>query len=161
MGVVESIAFGVAILLILVGALGTVIPVLPGLPLIWLTMLGFGFVEGFTRVDGRFLTITLAVLIAAEVADHWGRAWGARRFGASKAGAVGAVVGSFAGLFFLPLGLFLGPFLGAVVAELISGRTTTESVRAGFGGLIGALGSMVVKVIIAIGMLIAFIVTVL
>ena len=38
MGVVESIAFGVAILLILVGALGTVIPVLPGLPLIWLLM---------------------------------------------------------------------------------------------------------------------------
>lgn len=157
----EWVAFGVGIVVMLVGVLGTVVPVLPGIPLIWITMLLFAIVEKFERVDTRFLGITLAVMIAAEAADHLGRAWGARRFGASKAGAWGAVIGAIVGLFFLPIGLVLGPFLGVVVAELMSGRTTAESIRAGWGGLIGALGSMAVKLTVAIGLTIAFVVKVL
>lgn len=161
MGMTLWIVFSVAIIVMLVGVLGTVVPVLPGIPLIWSTMLLFAIVEKFERVDTRFLWITLFVMIAAEAADHLGRAWGARRFGASKAGAWGAVIGTIVGLFFLPLGLILGPFLGVAVAELISGRTTTESIRAGWGGLIGALGSMAVKLMVAIGLTIAFVVKVL
>lgn len=157
----EWTAFGIAICVMLVGVLGTIVPLLPGLPLIWLTMLIYAIVEGFKRVDAAFLGLTLGVLIAAEAADYLGRAWGARRFGASKAGALGAVLGSLVGLFFLPLGLVVGPFLGVVIAELLSGRTTSESVRAGWGGLVGTLGSMAVKLAVAVGMTIVFVVRVL
>lgn len=156
-----SIALGIAIVVMVVGVLGTIVPILPGLPLVWITMLLFAIVEGFERINASFLIVTFIVLIAAEVADHLGRAWGARRYGASKAGVWGAVLGTFVGLFFLPIGFFLGPFLGAVVAELLSGRTTSESIRAGWGGLIGALGSIAMKLIVAVGMTIAFIVKVL
>lgn len=161
MGPTEWTAFIIAICVMLVGVAGTVVPLLPGLPLIWLTMLVYAFIEGFESVDAAFLILTLIVLIAAEAADYFGRAWGARRFGATKRGALGAVVGSLVGLFFLPLGLIVGPFLGVVVAELLAGRTTSESIRAGWGGLLGTLGSMVVKFTIAVGMTIVFAVRVL
>lgn len=155
------IGFAVALIVMLVGALGTVVPVLPGLPLVWAAMVGFGLLEKFERLDWTFLGINLAVVVAAEVLDYYGRAWGARKFGAGKAGAAGAVVGAFAGLFFLPVGLILGPFLGVLVAELLAGRTADESIRAGWGGLIGTVGSIVLKIAVALGMTAAFIVKVL
>lgn len=161
MAVGEWIAFGVGIVVMLVGVAGTVVPILPGLPLIWLTMLVFGIIEKFERVDAAFLGITLAVLVAAEAADYASRAWGARRYGAGKAGAWGAVLGAFAGLFFLPVGLVLGPFLGVLIAELLAGRSPSESLRAGWGGLIGTLGSMAIKITVALGMAVAFVVKVL
>lgn len=161
MSPVEWSMFGIAVCVMVVGVLGTVVPILPGLPLIWLAMLIYGIIEGFESIDAAFLGLTLAVLIAAEAADYLGRAWGARRFGASRAGALGAVLGSLAGLFFLPLGLFVGPFLGAVIAELLSGRSASASIRSGWGGLIGTLGSMAVKLTVAIGMTIVFVVKVL
>lgn len=153
--------FVVALLFMIVGALGTVVPVLPGLPMIWLASLGFALVDGFERVDWPFLGWLLLVTVAAEVADHLGRVWGARRFGAGRAGAWGAVIGALVGLFFLPVGLVLGPFLGALLGELLAGRTLPESVRAGWGGLVGTLGSMAVKVVVAVGMTVAFVVKVL
>lgn len=158
MNVTDWTVFALAVIVMLAGILGTVVPFLPGLPMIWAAMLIYGIIEGFASIDAVFLVVTLAVVIATEVADYFARAWGARRFGASKAGAVGAVAGSIIGLFFLPLGLILGPFLGVFIAELMAGRSTTESIRAGWGGLIGTLGSMAVKLVVAITMTIVFVV---
>lgn len=153
--------FAIAVIVMLAGILGTIVPFLPGLPMIWAAMLIYGIIEGFASVDAAFLVVTLAIVIATEVADYFAKAWGARRFGASKAGAVGAVIGSLIGLFFLPVGLVLGPFLGVVIAELMAGRSAEASVRAGWGGLIGTLGSMAVKFVVAITMTIVFVVRVL
>lgn len=157
----QWVAFGVSVLLMGVGVLGTVVPVLPGVPLIWLTMLGFGFIDKFQRIDATFLVVMALITVAAELTDHLTRAWGARRYGAGRAGTWGAVIGALAGLFFLPIGLLLGPFLGALIGELLSGRSMEDSVRAGWGGLLGTLGSMVVKFAVAAAMTIAFIVKVL
>lgn len=160
-GVGVWIAFIVSVIVMLIGVVGTVVPVLPGLPLVWLTMLVFGIIGKFERMDGTFLGIALFIVIVAEIADYATRAWGARRYGAGKAGAWGAIIGAFGGLFFLPVGLVLGPFLGALVAELLAGRTSDESIRAGWGGLIGTVGSIVIKITVAIGMTVAFIIKVL
>lgn len=155
------IAFIIAVIVMLVAVAGTVVPVLPGLPLSWLAMLLFGFIEKFERLDARFLAITFAIVIATEAADYFTKAWGARRYGASKAGTWGAVLGGFAGLFFLPVGLLLGPFLGVLIAELLAGRTTDESLRAGWGGLIGTVGSIAIKITVALGITVAFVIKVL
>ncbi len=154
------VAFGAALLLMVVGVLGTVVPVLPGVPLIWITMLLFGVLEKFQRIDAAFLAVTALVTVAAEVTDHLTRAWGARRYGAGRAGTWGAVIGAVAGLFFLPVGLLLGPFLGALVGELLAGRSVEDSLRAGWGGLLGTLGSIVVKFAVAVAMTVAFVVKV-
>lgn len=154
------VAFGVSLLLMAVGVMGTVVPVLPGVPLIWLTMLGFGILDRFQRVDATFLVVMALVTAAAEVTDYLTRAWGAKRFGAGRAGTWGAVIGAMIGLFFLPFGLLLGPFLGALMGELLSGRSMQDSVRAGLGGLLGTLSSMVVKFAVAVAMTVAFVVKV-
>lgn len=156
----ETIAFLLAVVLMLVGVAGTLMPALPGLPLIWLTMLGYGAVEGFKEMDAQFLTITLVVVALSFFSEHYAKAWGARRFGAGRAGAWGAVIGSIVGLFFMPIGLVLGPFLGALLAELMAGRTASEAVRAGWGGLIGVLGSVVVNVVLALSLTVAFVIKV-
>lgn len=156
----EWALFGFVLLIMFVGVMGTVVPVLPGVPLIWIAMLVFAVVEGFARVDATFLVLCLAVVIAAEVADHLARAWGARRFGAGRAGVWGAVIGAILGLFFMPIGLILGPFLGALTGELLAGRTLEESIRAGWGGVVGTLGSMVMKFFVAVGMVMAFLIKV-
>ena len=61
----------------------------------------------------------------------------------------------------MPLGLLLGPFLGALLFELVAGRSGSEAVKAGFGGLVGVLGSVVVNVVVALGLTVAFVAKVL
>lgn len=160
MGTTLWIVFGLTVVVMLVGVVGTVVPILPGIPLIWAMMLVFAIVEKFERIDPLFLVVTFVITAATEVADQLGRAWGARRFGAGKAGTWGSIIGGIGGLFFLPVGLVLGPFLGVLVAELLAGRSTSESIRAGWGGLIGALGSMGVKLVVAFALTVAFVIKV-
>ncbi|HYF76111.1 MAG TPA: DUF456 domain-containing protein [Symbiobacteriaceae bacterium] len=154
----EWAAFALALVVMVIGVLGTFLPALPGIPLIWVAMLGYGIVEGFEDIGVTFLVITFLVVALTQVAEHYSRAWGAKKFGAGKAGAWGAVIGSIAGLFFMPIGLVLGPFLGALIFELVAGRDTKEAFKAGVGGLIGVLGSILINVIVGIGMVIAFII---
>jgi len=155
---VEWIAFVLALVAMIVGILGTFLPALPGIPLIWAAMLVYALVEGFEDIRPAFLAITFVIVVLTQVAEHYARAWGATRFGAGKAGAWGAVVGSIAGLFFMPIGLVLGPFLGAMIFELVAGRETKDAVKAGFGGLVGVLGSVVINVIVGIGLTISFVI---
>jgi uncharacterized protein YqgC (DUF456 family) len=157
----QGVLFLIALLVMLVGVAGTLLPALPGLPLIWLAMLGYGLVEGFREMSPAFLAVALLVVAATQVAEHYARAWGARTFGAGKAGAWGAVIGSIAGLFFMPIGLVLGPFLGAMLFELVAGRSGEQALKAGVGGLVGVLGSVVVNLVVALGLTVAFVMKVL
>jgi uncharacterized protein len=156
----QTVAFVIALLVMIAGIVCTFMPTLPGIPIIWGTMLIYGFVEGFEDMTMVFLVSTFLVVLGTQVAEHYAKAWGAQKYGAGKAGMWGAIIGSIAGLFFMPIGLVLGPFLGAMVFELIAGRTTKEALRAGWGGLVGVLGSIAVNVIVALGLTLAFVLAV-
>jgi uncharacterized protein len=152
-----TLAFILALLVMIAGIVGTLLPALPGIPLIWGAMLVYGLVEKFHDMTPSFLVITFLVVAACQVAEQYARAWGAKKYGAGKAGAWGAVIGSIAGLFFMPIGLVLGPFLGAMLFELIAGRDTKEALKAGWGGLIGVLGSVAVTFIVGLGLTLSFV----
>jgi hypothetical protein len=85
------------------------------------------------------LTGLAALTVAAYALDFAATAIGARRFGTSWWGVLGALVGTLGGLFFGPVGLVLGPFLGAFVAELIARRDLRGAGRAGLGAWLGLL----------------------
>jgi hypothetical protein len=153
----QTVVLLLAFLVMGLGLIGTLIPALPGLSLVWVAMAGYGWVEGFRHLTWSFLLSALGVVILAQVAEQYARAWGAKRFGAGRAGAWGAVIGSILGLFFMPVGLLLGPFLGALVAELMVGRPTHEALRAGWGGLVGVLGSVAVNFVMALMLIAAFV----
>lgn len=133
---------------LVIGLLGAVIPILPGLPFsyIGLLLLHFSSKIEFTLT---FLIVWLIVVIVLQLLDNVLPAWGAKYFGGSKWGVWGSFVGLFVGLFFGPIGILLGSFLGAVLGELIYGKPIEEAARSGFGTFIGFIASTIAKFIIS------------
>jgi uncharacterized protein YqgC (DUF456 family) len=128
-----------AILLVLVGIAGSVLPALPGVPLVFGGLLLGAWIDHFQKV-GWFTIVVLGLLtILSFVVDFMATSLGAKRVGASKLAVFGAAVGTLAGLFFGIPGLILGPFLGAVAGELLARRGRNQAVKSGFGAWIGLL----------------------
>lgn len=145
--------------LILVGLLGTIVPVLPGTGLIFggilLHALYFGVEEiGFTTL----LILGIAALLSLAF-DMAASAYGAAHFGATRFGVIGAVVGGVIGGVVLNLpGLLIGVFLGSVGGELfMAKKDMNQSLRAGWGSLLGFLGGTVIKFILGLIMIAVFV----
>ena len=149
----QSLYYGLAAVLVLVGLVGVVLPALPGLPLVFAGMLLAAWAGGFEQI-GPVPLVILGLMTAVSFAiDFWATAHGARRVGASRKALVGAVLGTFAGLFFAPVGLFVGPFLGALVGELMHGRALGQAAKVGFGTWLGIVLAVVLKLGLAFAML--------
>ena len=105
-------------------------------------MLGLGFAMG-TR-------ILLLLVIVSYIIDFAGGALGAKWFGASKWGAIGALAGGVAGFFFMPLGLLVGPLAGAVIGELAFARKALKpATKSGVGTVVGTAGGVAGKLAVA------------
>lgn len=147
-----------AIVLMLVGIAGTILPALPGTPLVFAGMLLAAWATGFEKVGGWTLGI-LAVLTALSFAiDFLATAMGAKRVGASRYALIGAVVGTFVGLAMGLVGVFIGPFVGALAGELIHlrglGRDQVgQATRVGVGTWVGILLGTVLKLGLVFAML--------
>lgn len=120
------------------GLLGCILPVIPGPPLSYIALLLLQ-ATGFAGFSVKFLLITAMVTVIVTAVDYFLPAWGAGKWGGSRAGAVGSVLGLLVGLFFSPVGIIVGPFAGAVAGELIAGRDTNVALRSGFGSFVGFL----------------------
>lgn len=142
----EQIAgLAVALLVMAFGVVGTVVPGLPGSPVIVGVALVHRLVYGPAGASWWVLA-TIAALAAVAMALDWlATVYGAKKFGATWKGMAGAVVGAGAGLFFAPIGLVVGPFVGAMLLEAAGGRTWKESGRAGLGAVLGLLVGAVGK----------------
>ena len=139
-------------LLILVGIAGTVLPALPGLPLVFAGMLLAAWAGNFQEVGWvPLLVLGLLTLLSLGI-DFFATSLGAKRVGASKLAVAGAVLGTFAGLFFGPVGLFAGPFVGALGGELIHGREVRKAAKVGFGTWLGIVFGIVLKLGLAFAM---------
>ena len=112
----------IAAALVLIGLIGTVLPALPGLPLVFLGMLVAAWVGDFQQVGIPMLVLLGILTLVSLAVDFWATALGAKRVGASRKAIIGAMLGTFVGLFFGPVGLLLGPFLGALAGELLHRR---------------------------------------
>ena len=71
-------------------------------------------------------------------------------------GNVWRVLGALVGLFFGLIGLLVDPVIGAVIGEVIAGKRMIGAGRAGWGSLLGNIGAMLAKLIIALAMIIIF-----
>jgi hypothetical protein len=143
----------IAGVLVLVGIAGTVLPALPGVPLVFGGMLLAAWVGDFQHIGGLTVAL-LAVLTALAMGiDLLASAFGTKIAGASRWAFVGAGVGALVGLFFGLPGLLLGPFAGAVAAEAMVTNNLQQSARAGVGASLGLLFGAVAKVALAFTML--------
>ena len=126
-----------ALVLVLVGIVGTVVPGLPGPILVFAGVLLAAWADGFARIGAGTLIILAVMTVAAYAVDFAASAVGVRRAGASTRAAVGAALGAIAGMFFGLPGLILGPFVGAVLGELTVRRNLSMAGRAGLAAWIG------------------------
>ena len=142
-----------AAILIVVGFVGTVLPALPGVPLVFAGMLVAAWADGFQHV-GVWTLVVLGVLTAIAVGvDFVAGLAGAKRVGASRLALFGAAVGTLVGIVFGLPGLLLGPFLGALLGELFAGGTLQRATNVGVGAWIGFLVGTVLKLGVCFAML--------
>lgn len=142
--------------LMLAGLAGSVVPLLPGTPLVFAGALVHAIATDFAPVGAGRLTILAVLAIAGWALEHLAGALGARRAGGGRAAVVGAVLGALVGLAFAPLGLLLGPIAGAIAGELLTGRDPAGSVRTGIGTALGVLGGVVAHFAFALTMVALF-----
>ena len=122
-------------LLIALGAIGCVVPVIPGPAIAYVALWVPCAME--MPADWPHIGVGMAILVVVTVADYVLPAVVARKFKCSKAGVTGCFIGTFAGLFFMPLGILLGPFVGTVAGELLSGKGFGSSLKGGIGAFVG------------------------
>lgn len=146
-------AVGVVVgLLFLVGLVGSVIPWLPGPLFILAGAVLWAFATDFAQIGVGRLAVLMAIALATFLLNFVAGAAGARRYGGTRWGVVGALVGAVVGFFFGPLGLLIGTIVGAVAGELFRGADLEGSLRSGFGAAVGLLAGIVADFIAALVM---------
>jgi uncharacterized protein YqgC (DUF456 family) len=137
------------ILLVLAGLAGTVLPAVPGVPLVFAGLLAGAWIGHFETVGWKSLGLFALLTVVAQVVDFIAAALGAKRAGAGTRAFWGATLGAFAGMFFGIPGMLFGPFVGAVLGELSGGSGWRQSGRAGVGTWLGMVFATAVKLAIA------------
>jgi hypothetical protein len=153
---VETLGWTLATLLVLVGLVGTVVPLLPGPPLVFAGLLLAAWSDGFRHFGLPTVVLLSVLLLAAIAVDLLASALGARRLGAGPLAVVGALVGTLVGLFFALPGLLIGPLLGAALGEYWSRRDWRRAGRVGLATWLGLLLGGAVKLALTLSMLAVF-----
>ena len=142
--------FALSSVLILLGIVGSFLPVLPGPLTSWLGLLLIHQHSGIPS-NNTFLWITFGVALTVFLLDYIIPALGTKKFGGSKSGVYGASIGLVIGLLFLgPLGIIAGPFLGAYTGELLQDSNRKKALKAALGALLGFLGGVFLKFSVAL-----------
>lgn len=150
--------FGITLLIMLIGIIGSLIPAIPSTSLVLLAAVGHKLWFGVASL-GIAPPIALVVLaVITLILDYVATMIGAKKLGGSWWGIVGACFGAIAGAF-IPIffvGIFIGTFAGAVTFEMIGGRKLKGATRAGLGAMIGLLAGTLGKLAGSIAMIAIF-----
>ena len=154
----QSLYYFLAVVMVVLGLLGTVLPAIPGLPLIFGGMLLAAWAGDFQQIGIATIAVLGVLTLLSLAIDFWATAVGAKRVGASGKAVAGAVLGTVVGLFFGPVGLFAGPFAGALAGELLHRRRLGRgdlghAAKVGFGTWLGIVFGVVLKLTLAFAMI--------
>jgi uncharacterized protein YqgC (DUF456 family) len=143
----------VAAVLILAGIAGTILPAIPGIPLVFCGMLLAAWADHFAHAGAVTLFVLGTLTVLSLIVDFVAGVLGAKRVGASRQAVIGAALGTLVGLFFGIPGLLLGPFAGALAGELLAGGGLRKATGVGVGAWVGFLVGTVAKLGILFAML--------
>jgi uncharacterized protein len=139
----QTISFALAVLFILIGLVGVILPILPGMLLIWLTVFFFYIAEralGFAAIDPISFGAITAIALVAGTSELWLPLLGARRSGSSRRAMVAGMIGALIGTFALPIplvGTIAGYAAGVLLGEYQKHGEWERALRASAGGLAG------------------------
>jgi len=151
-----ALAWICAVVLILVGFAGTVLPAVPGVVAIFLGALLAAWIEHFDRIGWSALLLLAALMLLGLIIDLIAAVIGARRVGASREAVIGSLAGGIVGLFFGLPGFLLGPFIGAMAGEYLHRRHAGQALRVGVGTWIGLAVGTLARVAIGVTMIVVF-----
>jgi uncharacterized protein len=145
-------------ILFVVAFVGLIYPIIPSVLFLLAGYLVYGFFFSFEPFGWFFWVVQSFFIILLFVADYIANMIGIQKYGGSKAGIWGSTIGLLVGPFVIPfLGILIGPFIGAVIAELIvHKRNLNDSLKIGFGSVVGFISSVITKTIIQVLMLVYF-----
>lgn len=140
----------IAFILMILGILGSFLPVLPGPPISWVGLLLL-YLTKAVPMSYTVLGITLFVAIVVGILDYVIPAKGTKRFGGSKYGIWGTNIGLIVGIFApIPLGFVIGPFVGAFIGEMMNNSNDSQKAfKAATGSFIGFLASTFIKFVVS------------
>jgi len=147
-----------AVLLIVVGLAGSLLPALPGTAFVLAGIVLGAWIDDFTRVGTTTLVVVAVLAVLSWVLDYVSGLLGARRVGASREALVGAALGTVAGIFMGLVGVLFMPFVGAVAGEYIARRDHGGAFKVGAATWVGMLVGMAANVVLAFVMVGLFVV---
>ncbi len=156
MTTVEIIGLSLALLVMLAGLVGGLVPGFPGTLVVLAAIIIHRLCFGAASVSKAVLIILVLLTLVALALDFIAGWFGANKFGATWRGALGAVLGGLVGLFFSLPGIILGPFVGATLLELSGGREWKPAAKAGLGATLGLFAGIVGKFSINVIMILLF-----
>jgi uncharacterized protein YqgC (DUF456 family) len=147
-GVGTGAAWLITICLLLVGAIGCLLPVLPGHLLLFIAAVAHRLMLGADSGLQWWSFVILALLMAvSQGLEMLSGAAGAKWFGGSRWGAIGALAGGIVGMFFMPFGLLVGPLVGAIAGEtVVARREPKPAMVSGVGSVVGTLAGIGIKI---------------
>lgn len=152
MAMLDIALYLLAAALIVGGLIGTVLPALPGIPMIFGGIWLIAAVDDYRHLGLWWLLILGTLAAVGILVDFIAATLGAKRVGASKQAIWGATIGTFAGMFFGIMGLILGPFVGALLGEFASSKSVLRSTHVGIGTWFGLLFGALVKLVLSLMM---------
>jgi uncharacterized protein YqgC (DUF456 family) len=168
-----TILYWLLIVVMVIGVLGTILPGIPGASLILVAILAWGLATQFVGMGWAIATISIILILSAGI-ELMGAYWGAKRFGASKWGQIGAIAGMVAGfLGLLPalplggplIGILLGAAIGAFLGEFFYRHPlqirdrAKQAIKASLGIVIGSVIGNIVEFVLAIAAVAIFMAT--
>jgi uncharacterized protein YqgC (DUF456 family) len=154
---IQILLWALAALFIVAGFAGLILPMIPGIPLVFAGLVLLAWAENFAYVGWVTLTLLGVLALASYGVDFLATALGAKKFGASPRAIWGAAAGTLIGLFFGLPGLILGPFLGAVTGEFSGKSSLGAAAHAGVGATLGLLFGALLKIALAFAMVGVFV----
>ncbi len=142
----------IAIALIVVGLVGTVVPVIPGLVMIFAGSWLAAWIDNYQNISITALIIIAVLAIIGILMDWVGQSLGAKRAGASKLGIIGCFIGTICGILVGIWGIIFMPLLGAAIGEFIDRQDMIKSGKVGLATWVGMIVTVVVKLAIAFTM---------
>ncbi len=149
----DALLFAGAIVLVVLGLAGILLPMLPGTPLVFAGLWLLAWLDDFSRVSVATVVVLAAMALLAWLVDYIAAALGVRRSGASGLAVLGAAIGALLGLAAGLVGVVVGPIAGAVIGEWLARRNHVQAARAGLAAGLGFLLAVAAKIGLAFTML--------
>ncbi len=146
--------FVITLILMLVGLFGLVVPIFPGMIVIWLAALGYGVVTGFTTLGWVLIVVLTLLMIAGATIDNVLMAAKAHEEGASWLSIVmGMLAGILGTIFFPPFGGLIAAPLVVWLLEYLRQRDAGKALASLRGLAIGWGASFVVRFMLGLAMI--------